>query len=1272
MAHLERKMKAPVGVNDMVLLDSVDEEAMVANLSERALKDEIYTYIGDVVISMNPYQAIDIYSHEMLLEYGGKSQFELPPHIYSLADRAYRSMKDDNRDQCIIISGESGAGKTEASKIIMQYVAAVTTKGADVDRVKDRLLKCNPLLEAFGNAKTLRNDNSSRFGKYMDMQFDYTGDPIGGVITEYLLEKSRVVGQMDGERNFHIFYQMLQGADQSLIERLNLTRSPTDYFFLNQTSCLTLEHANDGQEWNLTQDAIGVLDLSQKDRTNMMDIVGLVLHLGNLEFEGYGQSNGMGACDVRKSPAVGYCAQILGCTEEELREVLTTRAVSTRREVVHMELDQDQAERNRDAMCKALYARLFSWLVKHVNSAIAVKSKKTKRRTMGVLDIYGFEIFDNNSFEQFIINYCNEKLQQIFIELTLKQEQDEYVREGIPWTHVEFFNNAVICNLIEGKGGIIQVLDDMCLRPGDVTDMTFLETLNRTQSVFGHKHFESRQQRKYLSDATMGRDEFRLVHYAGKVTYHVDSFIAKNKDTLFSGLTRFLYNCKHKLVTTLFKEGKFLADGVAGKRPVTLSKQFISSVGSLMTNLLSKEPHYIRCLKPNDQKKPHHIDHDRLLHQVRYLGLLENLRVRRAGYAFRMEFSRFLQRYKMLSKLTWPNFKGDPRDGVRYILEDGCDLTKAQYANGRSKIFIQNPRAVLKLEDQRRAHTIILATKIQAVFRGWKERTHYQEIRNAQITISSRFRGFKQRKEFLAVRQGLSSITAFWRMFRERQKLATHMRRLAQARAATMIAAHVKGYLTRKRMAKFFKKNAGPVVYKNLVEFQKRTFFTRVASHLPKMNPKSACTIRAPSSKYKAVVADMSRFYHQWRCLIYRERVPPARQEVLRTKLIASKLFKGRKASYPVSIDEKFYGDYVGLDSTDNVAKWQKVANSLAGSTHVHFAQNVEKIHRSSGDVVPRKLILTDSHILVLDEKFQLKYQLPIDSLTGVSTSTQSDNLIVLHIDLDKERKEASKGDYLFYCNCTIEFCVWLDIAYKKLTGSTLRLDVSDTFPIHIDRKVQHTLVVERGTEEETTIKKKGKTVQIFIPGNQFMDPQDQRHRGGSISRKRPESMLYSEVLSRGSSGTALSTVNEASRQPSHSQLSPGPAGGPRVSNGFTPDKTALGDSQGSFGFEGPSTQTPPLSQPPSSSLPQKPASPQSRNGQAAATVGQDGSSAVGMPTRGRGRGRGRGGRGGGGVGIQRGRGRARGARGRGRGMPNGMPHAGPPRAAVAPAGSGH
>lgn len=403
--------------------------------------------------------------------------------------------------------------------------------------------------------------------------------------------------------------------------------------------------------------------------------------------------------------------------------------------------------------------------------------------------------------------------------------------------------------------------------------------------------------------------------------------------------------------------------------------------------------------------------------QVRYLGLLENLRVRRAGYAFRMEFQRFIDRYKMLSKLTWPVFKGSPHDGICYILEEGADLSKAEYAFGRSKVFVRNPRSVLKLEDQRRAMTIVLATKIQAIFKGWKARSQYKKIRGAQLTISSHYRGFKAKRAYTETRNGIILITAYWRMWKERKQLAIHMQRLAMAKAQMLIAAHVKGWLVRKRMAKHFRKNAGPTLYRTLCVFQIKTWLRRAAKTLPPMAPNAKNSLRAPPKLLHASEL-IKEFFHEYRCKVYRDRLRPAQRDALRLKLLASNLFKGKKAIYPASVPEPFLGDHASLlDDSDTAAKWKKVAAAHSfDAADVHMTTKVTKMNRSNRATMPRVLVLMSSRLLILDEKLKFKYEIPLGEMAKASTSSQGDDLMVLHVAISQENKALSKGDHMFYC----------------------------------------------------------------------------------------------------------------------------------------------------------------------------------------------------------------------------------------------------------------
>ncbi|KAF4109310.1 unconventional myosin-Ib isoform X1 [Onychostoma macrolepis] len=785
-----------IGVGDMVLIEPLSEDTFIENLKKRFDHNEIYTYIGSVVISMNPYKSLPIYTAEKVEEYRNRNFYELSPHIYALADEAYRSLRDQDKDQCILITGESGAGKTEASKFVMSYVAAVCGKGQEVNKVKEQLLQSNPVLEAFGNAKTVRNDNSSRFGKYMDVEFDFKGDPLGGVISNYLLEKSRVVKQPRGERNFHIFYQLLSGASDDTLKKLKLDRDFSKYNYLSLDSA-TVNGLDDAASFRTVRNAMQIVGFMEDEVQSVLELVAAVLKLGNIEFKPESRCNGFDESRIKDKNDLKEMCELLGIEQSVLERAFSFRTVEAKMEKVSTTLNVAQAYYARDALAKNLYSRLFSWLVNRINESIKAQTK-TSKKVMGVLDIYGFEIFEDNSFEQFIINYCNEKLQQIFIELTLREEQEEYVREGIEWTNIEYFNNAIICDLIENnKNGILAMLDEECLRPGTVTDETFLDKLNTVCAE--HQHFESRQSKnsKFLTDHSLPHNCFRIQHYAGKVLYRVEGFVDKNNDLLYRDLSQAMYKANHSLIKILFPEGN--PAKVNLKRPPTAGFQFRASVGTLMKNLLTKNPNYIRCVKPNDKKAAHIFTDSLVCHQVRYLGLMENVRVRRAGYAFRQAYEPCLERYKMLCKQTWPHWKGPAREGVEVLLKN-LQVPAEEFAYGRSKIFIRNPRTLFFLEEKRRQCLEDLATLIQKIYRGWKCRIHFLLLKKSQVVVAAWYRRFAQQKKYQNIRSSALVVQSFIRGWKARKLLRELKHKKRCEEAVTTISAYWHGTQARREL----------------------------------------------------------------------------------------------------------------------------------------------------------------------------------------------------------------------------------------------------------------------------------------------------------------------------------------------------------------------------------------------------------------------------------------------------------------------------------------
>nr|XP_028569738.1 unconventional myosin-If [Podarcis muralis] len=711
------------GVDDMVLLSKINEDAIVENLKKRFMDDYIFTYIGPVLISVNPFKQMPYFTDREVELYQGAAQYENPPHIYALTDNMYRNMLIDGENQCVIISGESGAGKTVAAKYIMGYISKVSGGGEKVQHIKDIILQSNPLLEAFGNAKTVRNNNSSRFGKYFEIQFSRGGEPDGGKISNFLLEKSRVVSQNESERNFHIYYQLIDGASQDQKHNLGIM-SPDYYYYLSQSETYKVDGTDDRSEFHETMNAMDVIGISGQDKQLILQITAGILHLGNIGFQEQGNY-----AQVESPDLLAFPAYLLGIDKNRLNDKLTSRKMDSkwgnRKESINVTLNVEQASYTRDALAKGLYSRVFDFLVESINRAI---QKPHEEYSVGVLDIYGFEIFQRNGFEQFCINFVNEKLQQIFIELTLKAEQEEYVQEGIKWTPIEYFNNKVVCDLIENKlnpPGIMSVLDDVCATvyaKGDGADQTLLQKLQ--SAVGNHEHFNG---------SNMG---FIIHHYAGKVSYDVSGFCERNRDVLFTDLIELMQSSEFGFIRGLFPE-KLDADKKG--RPTTAGSKIKRQANDLVNTLMKCTPHYIRCIKPNETKRPRDWEESRVKHQVEYLGLKENIRVRRAGFAYRRLFHKFLQRYAILTPETWPRWQGDERQGVQHLLRS-VNMDADQYQMGRSKVFVKNPESLFLLEEMRERKFDGYARVIQKAWRRHIAIRKYEQMREEASHILYNFK----------------------------------------------------------------------------------------------------------------------------------------------------------------------------------------------------------------------------------------------------------------------------------------------------------------------------------------------------------------------------------------------------------------------------------------------------------------------------------------------------------------------------------------------------
>ncbi|KAK0178646.1 hypothetical protein PV327_007520 [Microctonus hyperodae] len=1017
-----------VGVQDFVLIeDFQNEQAFIDNLRKRFRENLIYTYIGPVLVSVNPYKFLPIYGASAIEYYQRRNFFEASPHIFALTDTAYRSLTNENRDQCILISGESGSGKTEASKKVLEFIAAATGHKKKVEAVNDKLIGSNPVLEAFGNAKTNRNDNSSRFGKYMDIQFDFHGDPVGGNILNYLLEKSRVVDQSAGERNFHIFYQLLAGADDETLRKLFLKRNLDTYYYISNGSKGALDTIDDVAQYKRVVDAMNAVELTQHEQENLFAIVASILHMGNVGF-----TENEGEAQILKPESVKAVASLLGCDVQELAKAFTHRTINAQGDVVISPLNRELAIYVRDALAKAVYDRLFTWLVARLNKSLKFDNTKSRTGVIGILDIYGFEIFQRNSFEQFCINFCNEKLQQLFIQLTLRSEQEEYLREGITWEHIDYFNNKVICDLIEEKyKGIISLMDEECLRPGDPTDLSFLEKLNANLS--NHPHYISHMKADIQTQKTMGRDEFRLIHYAGGVTYNVRGFLEKNNDLLFRDLREVMSHTTNSITRTIFD----VKDLTSKKRPDTAITQFKNSLNNLMEILMGKEPSYIRCIKPNDFKISGQFNDKIVLHQVKYLGLMENLRVRRAGFAYRRPYEQFLQRYKSLCSKTWPSFSGTTKEGVQ-LLVSHLNYDNNEYQMGNTKIFIRYPKTLFDTEDAFQKKKNSIAAIIQSKWKGIIQRRRYLKMREATIVFQKNYRRLRARREAT-----------------KRRKAAATLRRF------------IEGFITRN----------GPQTNINasFIELAKSQWLIRLSKNLPEgvLNnywPPCPYPCREASEHLRLI-------YKRWKARKYRLSLSDSEKKQFELKILAETLFKNKKKSYAKSLAPKFQIERLGNEYA--ALRQSFVLNVLPNDDMIRYATPVVKYDRHGYKARERVLILTDKAVHIMDtvKPFKLKHRLPYDLIKELVVTGESDNLLIVRIPPELKK---DKGDLILEVPHIIEALTKaIDIthnprilnivnketvSHKLVSGKegTIEFKTGSTPAISKNRQSGHLLVVNK------------------------------------------------------------------------------------------------------------------------------------------------------------------------------------------------------------------
>uniref|UniRef100_A0A8C3NNZ4 Myosin-9 n=1 Tax=Geospiza parvula TaxID=87175 RepID=A0A8C3NNZ4_GEOPR len=746
-------------VEDMAELTCLNEASVLHNLKERYYSGLIYTYSGLFCVVINPYKNLPIYSEEIVEMYKGKKRHEMPPHIYAITDTAYRSMMQDREDQSILCTGESGAGKTENTKKVIQYLAHVASSHKskkDQGELERQLLQANPILEAFGNAKTVKNDNSSRFGKFIRINFDVNGYIVGANIETYLLEKSRAIRQAKEERTFHIFYYLLSGAGEHL--KNDLLLEPYNKYRFLSNGHVTIPGQQDKDMFQETMEAMKIMGIPDEEQIGLLKVISGVLQLGNIVFK---KERNTDQASMPDNTAAQKVSHLLGINVTDFTRGILTPRIKVGRDYVQKAQTKEQADFAIEALAKATYERMFRWLVMRINKALD-KTKRQGASFIGILDIAGFEIFELNSFEQLCINYTNEKLQQLFNHTMFILEQEEYQREGIEWNFIDFGLDLQPCiDLIEkpaGPPGILALLDEECWFP-KATDKSFVEKVVQEQGT--HPKFQKPKQLKDKAD-------FCIIHYAGKVDYKADEWLMKNMDPLNDNIATLLHQSSDKFVSELWKDEMQKVqrayfyqhfpilhlepvdrivglDQVAGMSDTALPGAFKTRKGmfrtvgqlykeqlaKLMATLRNTNPNFVRCIIPNHEKKAGKLDPHLVLDQLRCNGVLEGIRICRQGFPNRVVFQEFRQRYEILTPNAIPKGFMDGKQACVLMIK-ALELDSNLYRIGQSKVFFR-AGVLAHLEEERDLKITDVIIGFQACCRGYLARKAFAK-RQQQLT----------------------------------------------------------------------------------------------------------------------------------------------------------------------------------------------------------------------------------------------------------------------------------------------------------------------------------------------------------------------------------------------------------------------------------------------------------------------------------------------------------------------------------------------------------
>ncbi|KAG0166747.1 Myosin type-2 heavy chain 1 [Apophysomyces sp. BC1015] len=852
--------------DDLTDLSYLNEPSVLNTIKTRYFQRNIYTYSGIVLIAANPFDRVPLYEPDIIQQYSGRRRGELEPHLFAIAEDAYRCMIRERTNQTIVVSGESGAGKTVSAKFIMRYFATADDKetvgkvsksgSGGMTEVEEQILAkptlsvppsaTNPIMESFGNAKTTRNDNSSRFGKYIEIQFDKASNIVGAKIRTYLLERSRLIFQPETERNYHIFYQLCSGASVSERKEFNL-KDYTKFHYLNQSGIGTIPGVDDVEEFELTKKSLSMVGVSLQTQWQIFRLLAALLHIGNIEIGGRGD-----ATLADDDAALVMATKLLGISSSEFRKWIVKRQIVTRSDKIVKNLSPTQATVVKDSVAKYIYASLFDWLVNIVNESLSCQEEGLVETFIGVLDIYGFEHFKKNSFEQFCINYANEKLQQQFNQHVFKLEQEEYVREKISWQFIEFSDNQKCIEMIEAKLGILSLLDEESRLPSG-TDQGFCDKL--------YANFSSPAFKDQFKKPRFSNSAFTVVHYAHDVQYEAEGFIEKNKDTVPDEHLALLQNAESEFLVDMLHTATAAASSHTaaeapkranvGKKP-TLGSIFKMSLISLMDTIGKTNVHYIRCIKPNEAKVAWAFEPNMVLAQLRACGVLETIRISCAGYPSRWVFEEFADRYYALvnSKHWDPNTNPDIQTLCKVILDSYIQDTD-KYQVGLTKIFFRAGQLAY-LEKLRADRWNECAILLQKNMRRLVVRVRYLRMREITIRLQQVARkkmGIRMLEE-RRQEKSVIMIQSFIRTYLVRQRI------LRQKAFVVRFQAAARGLLARKQFANFREHNAATQIQKLFRGWVARKKFLAQRDHITRIQ---ACVRRRQARKYLADLRSEAR-----------------------------------------------------------------------------------------------------------------------------------------------------------------------------------------------------------------------------------------------------------------------------------------------------------------------------------------------------------------------------------------------------------------------------